>query len=125
LLKLVTTCSGIGQSEAQNPGVAAELAEMEAAIGTLERTIEANRKGVSEEIGLKYRSDIDKVSASVAQEVDDAEARAEAAEQAAAQKVNREEVFAKASALSQRERSDLIDKLLETEVTTVTGGKTA
>jgi hypothetical protein len=98
---------------------------MEAAIGTLERTIEANRKGVSEEIGLKYRSDIDKVSASVAQEVDDAEARAEAAEQAAAQKVNREEVFAKASALSQRERSDLIDKLLETEVTTVTGGKTA
>ena len=98
--------------EAQNPGVAANLTEMEEAIGTLEKTIEANRKGVFDEIGLKYRADIDKLTASVAQEVDADEQRAEAAERAAAQKANSDEIFAQAKSLPKAERYALVDTLL-------------
>src|SRR5262249_27259700 len=98
--------------EMANPGVAENLKEMEEAIGVLEKTIAANRDGIVAEIGQKYRPDIDKVKAQVAQEVDADEQKAEAAERAAAQKVNRDEVFAQAKGLSKEARYALVDELL-------------
>ena len=109
--------------EAQNPGVSANLAEMEEAISVLERTIAVNREGVAREIGNKFRPQIEQIAASVLQEVDESEAKAEAAEKAAAQKADSADIFERAGALPDKEKGALIDALLADRVATATGGK--
>ena len=111
--------------EAQNPGVSANLAEMEEAIGVLEKTIAANREGVAREVGNKFRPQIEQIAQSVLQEVDAEATKAEAAERAAAQAANRDEIFAKAKSLSKEARYALVDELLETNTNEAIGKSVA
>ena len=61
------------------------------------------------------------MAADAAKEVDDSESRAEAAAALAAQRADRDEVFAKAKSLSKEEKFELVDVLLENQVATLSG----
>jgi hypothetical protein len=97
--------------EAQNPGLAEELAEVEQAISVVERTIQANSAGLVEEIGLQHRAAIEQLSNPAMREVDEAEAKAAPAEASA----SADELFGALDSLSHAERSRLLDRALETQ----------